>query len=230
MATARVLTAAGLVFLLLLGVLAGVARVGRADAPAENVVYFMATPGAGYLASANVEQNVEDMGWTYVEVSTSQDVLDADAADTIDALIIDSGSVRLVDAAWVQPRYGEGMVVAGINVDAVAMQDLLGDRQITAEYEMSSYAPPAGEYWSVGDRGLRGTPYALTAIAQDPSIMEGEGELAEEDTAVRWFSFDMDVASATVNSQTYDLTAPFYSKIADGLWNKDGPDPAASGQ
>jgi hypothetical protein len=212
-------------FVLLLGVLAGMASVGRADAPVDNVVYLMATPSAGYLAPANLEQNVEDRGWTYSQVETWQDVLDADAAEPIDVLIIDSGSVSFVDEDWARPRYRDGTVIAGINVDAVAMAELLDDPEITEGYEMSNYAPPAGEYWSVADRGLRGTPFALTAIAQDPSIMEGEGELPEEDTAVRWFSFNMDVASATVNSQTYDVTPAFYYDIANGLWDKDGADP-----
>jgi hypothetical protein len=209
----------------MIGVIATLAHRGVADSPVDHAVYFAVTPSNGLLTPANIQRNIEAMGFVYTLASTWQAVLDADGSEEIDALIADSGSVMRMDGPWVRSRYQRGMVVAGINVNTLVLENLLDDPMITSEIEPSTYSPPGREYWSAAFRNLLGTPLALTAIAQDPTILD-EGGLPTPETATQYESFKEQPATLSYNGTPYDATDLFYDDIAGGIWQKNGRDPA----
>lgn len=128
--------------------------------PSHNVVYLASQQSAGDLTPQRL---ATDLGAQIV--TTWQDVLTAHANAEIDALIIDPGSISLVDWDWVKPKYRVGLMVVGINVHL----ETLGEALDEAEFAASSPGQWNGEFYSFAHASRNGTPASLTAIAQDPN-------------------------------------------------------------
>ena len=126
----------------------------------HHVVYLAAQVSAGDLTPQRL---TTDIGASVV--TTWQEVISANSNMELDALIIDPGSLSLVDWEWLKSKYRVGLVVVGINIHLSVLGTMLEESEFAAE-------PPAswaGEFYSIAHASRNGTSVSLTAIAQDPS-------------------------------------------------------------
>ncbi len=115
--------------------------------PRPHAVYFARTPSAGknaVLTPETLRQRFIELGYNYTEAHAWPEVLAADAAQRIDVLVLDPGSLAEVDGAWVSDQAAAGgIALGGINVHEGDLQRLVGD----SASALSELAP--GEFHSV---------------------------------------------------------------------------------
>jgi hypothetical protein len=104
-------------------------------------------------------------------VSTWEQVIEADQAARIDALIVDSSALSNVDKSWVANAYRRVTVIAGFNISGSQMASLVNNACIASD-NFANYA--SGSFFIVVSSSISGSPDDVNRVLDTYSRSCGE--------------------------------------------------------
>lgn len=121
--------------------------------PNARIIYLTHTPDTPINTFTSAARLNQHLGAQIAR--TWQEVVEADQAERLDALVIDTSALPGVDKGWVANAYRRGTVIAGFNITGTQMAGLVNNACIASD-NFANYGD--GNFFVVVSSSITGSP------------------------------------------------------------------------